>query len=226
MQSNSFTTDTIYFDSSFYLKPPTMPLNQSYLVEKDSNGLAIRTARIGSFNARDICKDEMNNYYIGGGLNSLDSVGTLLMDSANGSFLIAKFDSTFNLVWAKQYGNSASGIEIIKHTEGRLLFIAYCVGKSQIADSLYQFDNNSPIYGEINKNNGWIKWSNYLYANKPTFQFIFSDMVYLNHSIFISGYLNNYTAYIKNDTFIGPAGFVISIDTLGKYKNKFIFNAK
>ncbi|MBP7512816.1 MAG: hypothetical protein KA981_12845, partial [Bacteroidia bacterium] len=106
LYSNNNVPDTIYFDTTRYYKPPKLSLRQSFLIEKDSTGAVINTALIGSFNAQNLCMDDDGNYYVIGHLTGVDSVGSELLDSANGAFIITKFDNSFKFIWAKQFGNS------------------------------------------------------------------------------------------------------------------------
>lgn len=217
--------DTVRFDSTkFILKGGYA----SYLVRVDSTGKVSKARQIGNFEAVNMCRDNFGNYYLTGGLIPSCHVDSVYMSSSNGKMVFAKFDKDFNFMWVKQTGNSKStfGSRII-FSDGHLYFNCTTLGNTKIGITNYSFGSGyTYVFGELNKSNGEVVWSNFLFNNniKNQTNLVISDMINLKGKLFMSVLLNDSNVLIRSDTLFAPGGAVIQADTLGNYERSFVLH--
>ena len=222
--NQQYKSDTLYFDSFSFILPPNNNVSQNFLVKQDSNRKVTSAEAIGTFEVRNMVRDSFGNYFITGALNSNSKVGSITMDSANGAMVFTKFDKDFKFIWAKQYGDSKAVGNNLVYSHGHLYFVGAASGTAKFEDSVYNFTPNiwSHVFGELNPQDGKIKWSKYFYKNtNNSAELSLSGLVYLNKKVYLSGGFNTTKTVLGKDTFGGPAGLIIETDTLGRYKKGF-----
>ena len=225
--STSAPVDTLYFDKYKFTVTDDYA---NYLVRLDSNGKVVKVTKIGTIiGATEMSMDKEGNFYVTGVLNRTHSIGGVTMSRANGAIVYAKFDKDFNLIWAKQTGNTFNhGPQTFYYSQGHLYFIFSGHGNVSIGGKNYSFSQaTSYVYGEINMADGKILWSDILYNNPSSTgnpQFVISEILKLKNKLYLSGYTFA-NVLVKGDTLF-KGGFIVETDTTGSYKKRFSFTAK
>ena len=233
--TSSSVPDTLKFDS---IKFPTPTPAQwgAYMVRLDSSGKVVKARSIGTFNITEVgsynssgvemCRDKDGDFYVAGCLSGTNQVGSISMSQTNGRIVFAKFDKDFNFLWASQTGNSStSGPVAFIYSGGHIYFIGNSFGNTKIGTINYSFNNAyTYFYGEINRADGTIIWSDYLYNNNAGENLEITGMINLKQKLYFSGYTGT-RIMIGKDTF-NAGGFVAETDTVGKYKKRFITYSK
>ncbi|MCC6721870.1 MAG: hypothetical protein IT243_06680, partial [Bacteroidia bacterium] len=220
-------SDTLTFDKYKYITNKSN--SEDYLVRFDSLSHSILAKCIGNVYTLCLCKDFNGNYYLGGTITksnrTLDSNNLNLSD---GKAFIAKFSNDFKLVWINQFGNdTTSVIRKLKFYNNHLYFIGFSTDSTKIGSTTYYFGGYpTSFYGEININNGNVKWSKYLYNNINNQTLLISDLVYLKNKLILSGNVVGQDIKINSDTFKDGSGFIVKSDTLGNYENRFLVKSK
>jgi hypothetical protein len=228
--------DTLTFDSILFIYKTTND-RAMYLVRMDEKGKIVNAKNIGNFNSPSnygaaflipamLAKGENNNYYVTGNLPSSQTIGGVPMNKINGKVLFAKFDKDFNLLWAKQTGNSTTSTPYqIIYSSGHLYFICKSTDNTIIGKTTYTFGTKpSFIFGELNPKDGEVLWSKSLVNTVVDNFFEITGILHLDNKIVVSGNTEKGTKLGKDTIYAGS--FIAELDSIGNYKKSVSFYAK
>jgi hypothetical protein len=190
----------------------------NFLVRLDSLGkvLKVRLINKGTL-LTNLCRDEYGNYFIAGTVNSTAPFDSLMLDKANGGLVLVKYDKDLKLKWIKQTGSSSTSYKELVYSQGHLLFICTTSNPSKFGSDTFNFVNSTNyVFGEIDKSNGNIIWSNNLYrSSSSSYNARLTGIQYLNGRNFLIGECDN-GLKISSDTFY-QGGFLVQTDSTGNY---------
>lgn len=225
---NPNTPDTLTFDTFSSILLPG-EFGSSYLITSDSNGNVINLASVGEVTARSMCSDDSGFLYISFDIDHSNPIliGNDTLVNSEGNIGFAKFRDDLTCMWVSQAANQTSYRGKLDFSNGKLFFSLIANYPVQIGNKSYNTGLRTNFFGQINRSNGTIEWSNYLipYLNSNDI-FHISGLVSVDSNIFLSTSLSNNTNSISsnytlaNDTL--PYGInIIQTDNTGNYKRKF-----
>ena len=168
---------------------------RSFIFRTNKNGKVINSKFLSDFRIVKACKDSLGNYYCAGSFFDTNSIvfNSNSYSPKNGATLIFKLDSQFNVKWTIQTGNELTSAYRLTYSNAKLLFVLLNGGGfTKIGTKNYSFSSKSNIgpqnllFGEINPNNGAIKWSNCFYENMLD-NFYLTDIISLKNNYYVSG---------------------------------------
>lgn len=172
---------------------------QNYVVRLDSSGKVSNAIPVGYDGLVMLKSDGKGNYFVTGYTTGNDSV--------------TKFDKNFKRLWSFKLSKTGL-ISCLSHfSEGRL----YLSGLT----------NDSNRIVEINTSNGNVIWTKNLSKNKLKSFIDIRSVVYLKGNLYLSGKISGGLEFLLgSDTIYAFSSFVIQMDTLGNYANRFLLQCK
>lgn len=218
------SNDTLKLGNFQYISTSTQSVN--FLVRIDSIGTVTKVRYIGTQPFNYMTRDKDGNFYLLSDVSTQTSVDSLTLYGANGRMAFAKYDNNLKLIWVRQHGggNDEPSPYDLFYSEGHILFTCRAMSNSvKLGSKTFSFSKTSFINGEINPNDGSIKWcNNYFKSYSPSYEdYQISGMAYLDGYIYITGAVqNNKNIFIGKDTFKVGA-LIIQTDSLGNYLKGF-----
>ncbi|MCB9250826.1 MAG: T9SS type A sorting domain-containing protein [Flavobacteriales bacterium] len=223
-ENNSQYTDTLLMGSYIHVqqknKPPVI-----FIVKLDSQGVVTNVRHIFSSSfPRSMCRDDSGNFYVSGTVNGI--FDTITLNSSNGGFFIAKYDAELKLVWVKQYGTKSTSSYKIQYSQGKILFICRVNDTTSIGNKKYYFNpnGNNFLFGEIEKVDGKIVWSNFINKSIQNKDYIIIEGIEFVKNNFFIAYDVEYYTWIGKDS-ISSGGYLAKLDSTGNFLNQIRLNS-
>ncbi len=155
-----------------------------------------------------ICVDPFDNIYATGFFSDSIMIGSVLLPGPNKIF-IAKYDSTGNVLWAKEYGDATVTYDICTDLEGNIYIAGTFTGTTSTFGS-FTLTNNSPSYTDVFilklDSSGNILWAKSAGGNNNDFASGISVDPFKN--LYVSGYFSSNMILFDSTTFVNghPSG--------------------